>query len=207
MPAIGDIKRGQEVGIKDGHYFSWAVCPTCGKGRWIREHTKSRLTRLCRKCSNISTGFKRRGIIIGPKHNSWKGGRNYRLGYVDVWVGKDDFFYPMAHSRTGAGGYVAEHRLVVAKTLKRCLLTWETVHHKEGYAKDDNRYPESLELLPSPYKHDALTRMANHIKRLEKQLANRPSNAEIRMRIIDTLYGGMSVPDLQQWLEERLLAK
>lgn len=49
-------------------------------------------------------------------------------------------------------------------------MAWETVHHKYGFAKDDNRYPETLELLPNQHKHDALTRMITYIKKLEREI-------------------------------------
>jgi len=35
----------------------------------------------------------------------------------------------------------------------------------------------------------------------------RPSDSEIRIKIIETLYGGSSVPELEKWLKERLLVK
>lgn len=37
-------------------------------------------------------------------------------------------------------------------------------------AKDDNRYPETLELLPSQSKHHALTRMVTYIRKLEREI-------------------------------------
>jgi len=89
----------------------------------------------------------------------------------------DDFFYPMA----GKNRYVAEHRLVVAKALGRCLLTWETVHHKEGCAKDDNRYPETLELLPAPHIHNTITHAITRLRQENKKL--RDENSKLKNHI------------------------
>ncbi len=77
----------------------------------------------------------------GIRHSQWKGGRkNHSGGYSSVKIHPDDFFYPMANKTE----YVLEHRLVMAKSLGRCLQPWEEVHHKNG-VRNDNRL-ENLEL-------------------------------------------------------------
>ena len=82
-------------------------------------------------------------------------------GYIKVQLLPDDFFYPMVQK----DGYVFEHRLTMAKALKRCLLEWEVVHHKNGN-RDDNRL-ENLEVLPVAFKHNAVTLMIKYIHKLE----------------------------------------
>ncbi len=77
----------------------------------------------------------------GPDHSNWAGGRiSAGNGYWRQWITPDD---PMA-KMCDHHGYVKEHRLNMARKLKRPLLSTETVHHIDG--DRTNNSPENLEL-------------------------------------------------------------
>ena len=163
MPQLGEIRKSQELGKNwNGNKLIWQACMGCGKERWVQLTRGLPMSLRCRLCANKLP----RPCRPGPKASMWKGGRiKTKRGYIEVWVSSDDFFYPMANKR----GYVYEHRLVTAKALGRNLHRWEIVHHKKGYAKDDNRYPETLELY-SDDRHNQITYLSNRIKYLEKRI-------------------------------------
>jgi hypothetical protein len=81
------------------------------------------------------------------KHsNNWKGGRIKRSGYLYIF--KPD------HPNAGKQGYVAEHRLIMEKKLKRFLRKEEVVHHINQDVTD-NRI-KNLELFASHGQHTKL---------------------------------------------------
>lgn len=71
------------------------------------------------------------GFRYGEDHHAWEGGRHTdENGYIYVWLRPDDQFFEMAQKGHGeAGGYVFEHRLVMARYIGRPLRDDETVHH------------------------------------------------------------------------------
>ena len=158
MYKLGDVIKGDAIGKRSKEYFVWTTCPNCGLERWVRRG-KTELqtyTGWCQTCS-ARRNNKMRTYHTADNSLGWKGGRTADHGYILVKLQPDDFFYPM----TNHDGYVREHRLVVARALNRCLLPWEVVHHKgKKYPlgsienKQDNRYPENLELLGSSAKHN-----------------------------------------------------
>ncbi len=167
MNKLGNVRRGDRVGKEPQRWFVWTACPNCGQERWVRRG-KTELqtyTGWCKTCS-AKRNNKIRLYNKGEGSLAWKGGRTINHGYFQIKLQPDDFFYPM----TNQNGYVFEHRLVVAKALNRCLLPWEVVHHKgvkyplgSVENKQDNRYPENLELLGSNAKHN------REVERLIKQ--------------------------------------
>lgn len=87
-------------------------------------------------------GFEQENRIAKKaRSGSWKGGRIVQAaGYIKVRIYLDDKFYNM----TDAGGYVMEHRYVMAQHLNRPLEKYETVHHIDG-DKSNNKI-ENLQL-------------------------------------------------------------
>lgn len=154
---LGDIKRAYEIGRIGRSLWIWHACVDCGKERWVfLLKGKPRCPR-CRSCAR-----KRR---YGENSPNWKRGWiKDGHGYILVWLSSNDFFYPMADVR----GYVKEHRLVMARHLRRCLLPWEVIHHKNGIT-DDNGL-ENLQLLPHQRFHLIDTSVKVEIRRLQKQL-------------------------------------
>lgn len=159
--AYGTISPGLAVGKCDNRKYVWLPCGDCGAGRWVPQAHPSR---YCSGCAHkhytiseegrsriraFNTGRPvsaetRRKIgerQSGQRHRCWRGGRQVnKKGYVLVHLERGDFFYGMANRN----GYVLEHRLVMAKALKRCLQPWEKVHHKNGDKAHND--PDNLEL-------------------------------------------------------------
>lgn len=192
---VNETKMGREINKTPptGRFIRHA-CVDCGKERWVRFVVRRRIPKSlrCGSCSHkliqreIREGIRARPQMTPKKHQhlreaklgaknplyqvfgeanpAWRGGRRKSDGYIRVWVHPDDFFYPMADKSKS----IAEHRLVMAKHLNRCLLPWEMVHHKNGI-RDDNRL-ENLELITDRRYHMIDANTKAYIRRLEKRI-------------------------------------
>jgi len=111
--------------------------------------------------SRLHMSQSHKGKQLHDKCPQWKGGRVLRAnGYYFIKVHPNDFFYPMTTSQ----GYVFEHRLVMAKSLGRCLHSWEVVHHKNGIRSDNRLENLSLELTNG---HNQITILERRVAALE----------------------------------------
>jgi len=132
MPNINEIRNSKELGYSKTENMIWLACAECGKERWV-SLSAYRNTRciLCISCSRK-----------GRRNCNWKGGRTKtKEGYVALLIAPNSPYFEMAKIGGNAKSrawYIAEHRLVMAISLGRCLHSWEIVHHKNGI-KDDNR--------------------------------------------------------------------
>ncbi len=114
-------------------------CGHCGKQRYCQLRAckfKRNFTGLCPLCFNRNMNKDR----FADKHPSWKGGKILdKRGYFYIYksyLSPEEIilFSSMLNNR----GYIFEHRLVIARALKRALERSEIVHHLNGI-KTDNR--------------------------------------------------------------------
>ena len=135
---VGKIYSGREINKNGKHIYD--ACPTCEKPRMIRLSSKGR---LCGSCATKKSHKNNPRIGRKEDHYNWKGGilKNGN-GYILEYVTKHNPYYQMATFSKGKksrfGAYCLQHRLVMAKHLKRTLEPNEIVHHING-DKTDNR--------------------------------------------------------------------
>ena len=180
---LANIKTGKELGLTGrnaSRKFIWRVCVTCGNGRWLRLDNFREVCKICSIRSSYVKWLKAHNYQYRENNPNWKGGKTHRCGYVEIKLSRDDPFYAMARKT----GYVAEHRLIMAKRLGRCLKPSEQVHHIDG--NKENNSELNLEIRKSTshplsytagYKRgykDGITNKNNQllreIKRLRRQL-------------------------------------
>lgn len=119
------------------------ICEYCKKN-YVSKTDRRKARKFCSfECYRLSKIGIGRTCSLSGKHNpNWKGGRRESLGYILVNCPN----HPFAND-----GYVAEHRLVMEKKLKRYLKKSEVVHHLNG-KKRDNRI-ENLSLFKNQALH------------------------------------------------------
>lgn len=128
------------------------ICPECKKERTIVMRGHKPYKKLCGSCATSKSHKNNPRVGRGENHYNWKGGINInKQGYVVEYVKRTNKWFPMAANTHRAGGYILQHRLVMAKYLKRFLEPYEIVHHINGN-KADNKI-KNLRLV-SRKKHE-----------------------------------------------------
>ncbi len=154
MPQIGDTTKGRNIGRSSSDRYIWLACEDCKKERWVRKR-KGKVSKRCKSCALKVNRCPEKVARLGVRTGD---------GYIRIHKSLIDPFF---HSMALKSGHIAEHRLVMAKHLGRCLHRWEVIHHKNGI-KDDNRI-ENLQLI-SEGRHQNITILENRIAYLEREL-------------------------------------
>lgn len=157
QPNVGDIATAKQVNRKGRALHVWEACPGCGTERWIKLNTTGV---LCKSCALRLHSF-------GEQNRRWKGGRKVARNGIFLFVTSGHPFFEMSH-KDGKNRSIAEHRLVMAQHLGRCLKPWEVVHHINRNNLD-NRL-ENLLLLPNQTVHQSYTLLQKRVGQLEARV-------------------------------------
>ena len=152
-PQIGEIRKNSDAGKCGSNKYIYHACEKCGKPRWVKLHKGKPRNTWCLICNQerMVSKLRKRPYV------------SYNNGYKAIKVKRGDFFRTMARE----DGYCLEHRLVMAKSLGRCLLSWEVVHHI-NHIKNDNRI-ENLQLI-GINKHLQITILENKLNKQEQKI-------------------------------------
>ena len=152
MPYLGEVQTAKELQRKGSYKYQWFACIDCGKERWVPLVYGLPNSKRCSSCHPQNNR--------GEQCSSWKGGRHQiKAGYIRVLVQPSHPHYSMKQS----GGYILEHRLIMAETLGRDLRKSEIVHHLNGVRTDNRK--ENL-VLVNTNNHPTKT----YIKLLQKRI-------------------------------------
>lgn len=168
---VSQKRRGQTKPIEE-HEKTKVECAECGKTFWKQTcwlnesgndycsyecNGKARGREFAKHAHKGRAGWTEKSMesyrekMTGPNNPAWKGGVTYFKSHGNYkrvkYVRCPDEYKDMARQ----DGYVAEHRLVMAKHLGRPLTSKEVVHHI-NHDPHDNRL-ENLKLFPSNAAH------------------------------------------------------
>ncbi|KKM75301.1 hypothetical protein LCGC14_1391560 [marine sediment metagenome] len=157
-PEVGDIRYGDERGLKAiSHKYIWSNCRICGSNpKWRSFVNGEERKAACHRCLCGENASCR-------KHYSYINNQGYRLVYILY----DSPFSIMVAQKQSIGGFVLEHRLIMAQYLNRPLKQWETVHHL-NHIRNDNRI-DNLKLMVVQH-HNGLTIMEHKTNRLYRKV-------------------------------------
>ena len=114
-------------------------CSICKEHRFVVRRGAKPYTKNCCKCAATKSHKDNPRVGRAESHYNWKGGINLnQQGYIVCYVKKTHQFYPMAANNHRAGGYILQHRLVMAVHLGRCLQPYEIVHHLDGNRQNNH---------------------------------------------------------------------
>ena len=190
IPQAGDTARANEIGRKGKGYYTWCLCPDCGKGRWVQNRSHSQGS-LCFDCANSRR-------LRGETNPRWNKGVRYDPGHGFYIRVKPD--HPLYNMSMSAGGqrYIAEHRLVMAAHLGRLLEKHEVVHHING-DNTDNRI-ENLELLPNRTSHLPYNLLQTQLYETQRRAAKLEARvARLQVELVQAQLAGKLIPSEAAW--------